>query len=287
MRREPAALGSEERTLLPLTELREISDTVATLMKLADPEQPVSLDKLMGEFAPLEHSQNGRPAWGRLAMIALLLVGFGAAWQWTPLAEFATADRVADWARQFANAPWAPFATLIAYTPASVIMFPRPLITLFGVIAFGPWLGFAYAMAGNLLTAFLSFVVGKYLDRNTVRKLAGPSLNRISAVLRQRGIVAMTALRLVPLAPFAVPGIVAGAAHIKLWHFMAGSALGLLPGVLATTVFGDALQAALHDPSQVNYWLVGGVAAVFVVGTLWVRRWLLTTRLREERLPHP
>ena len=34
-------------------------------------------------------------------------------------------------------------------------LFPRALITLFGVIAFGPWLGFAYAMSGILLAAFL------------------------------------------------------------------------------------------------------------------------------------
>ena len=50
----------------------------------------------------------------------------------------------------------------------------------------------------------------------------------------------MTLLRLVPLAPFAVESIVAGAIRMKLWHVVLGTAIGLLPGTLATTVFGDA-----------------------------------------------
>ena len=78
-------------------------------------------------------------------------------------------------------------------------------------------------------------------------------------MLRQRGLVAMTALRLVPLAPFAVEGVIAGAIRITLRDFMLGTALGMLPGTLAATVFGDQLEAALRDPADVNLWLIAGV----------------------------
>ena len=140
-------------------------------------------------------------------------------------------------------------------------MFPRPLITLFAVVAFGPWLGFVYAMLGIELAAWVSFVLGKKLDRDTVRRIAGTKLNRIIQVLRRRGLLAMTALRLVPLAPFIVEGVVAGAVRVKLWHFMVGTAIGMLPGTLTATVFGDQLQVWLEDPSQINYWLIALGAA--------------------------
>ena len=69
-------------------------------------------------------------------------------------------------------------------------------------------------------------MLGQKLDRDTVRRVAGAKLNGILQVLRRRGLLAMTALRLVPLAPFAVEGVVAGAVRVKLWDFMIGTAIG-------------------------------------------------------------
>jgi uncharacterized membrane protein YdjX (TVP38/TMEM64 family) len=162
---------------------------------------------------------------------------------------------------------------MAAYTPASFTMFPRPLITLFAVVAFGPWLGVGYALAGILLAAASNYYVGRMMNRATVRKIAGNRLNRISEVLRRRGLIAMTAVRLVPIAPFAVVGLVAGAIRVRLHHFIAGTFLGMLPGALATTVFGDQLTAALRDPGLINYWLIAGVVVVFAIGIFAVRRW--------------
>jgi uncharacterized membrane protein YdjX (TVP38/TMEM64 family) len=113
------------------------------------------------------------------------------------------------------------------------------------------------------------------LNRGTVRRVAGPKLNRMIEVLRKRGVLAITALRLVPIAPFAIEGLVAGAVRIKLWHFLLGTALGTAPGTLAATVFGNQLQAALHDPRSVNYWLVGGALVLLAAATWFVRRWLI------------
>lgn len=282
LRRPPAALGSEEHTLQTFDEASQAADPFPGVAELADPERPVSLRQLIPQFAPTDGGGHRGPAWGRLIAIALLLAAFGAAWQWTPLSEFATAAQIKEWADRFADTWWAPLAVVIAFTPACVTMFPRPLITLFAVIAFGPWYGFALGMIGNLLAGWLSFIAGARLSPETLRRLAGPNFHRISTVLRQRGVMAVTAVRLVPLAPYAIPGMVAGAARVRPWHYMVGTFLGLLPGSLATTVFGGAMEAALEDPHRVNYWIVGSVTVVFVVGTWWVRRWLLTTRLHEE-----
>jgi len=119
--------------------------------------------------------------------------------------------------------------------------------------------------------------MGRHMRRDTVRRLTGAKLDRMIEVLKKHGLVAMTLLRLVPLAPFAVEGLVAGAVGVRLWEFMLGTALGMLPGTLAATVFGDQMQAALEDPSQTNYWLIGAVVALVIVATLLVRRWLLNS----------
>ena len=115
------------------------------------------------------------------------------------------------------------------------------------------------------------------MSRQTVRRVAGSNLNKIIDVMRRRGLIAMTALRLVPLAPFIVEGIVAGALRIKLWHFMVGTAIGMLPGTLAATILSDQLQAALESPGDVNYWLVAAAVLLVALATWFVRRWLLSS----------
>ncbi len=276
------ALASDGRTLRRLDHEPEASDTVMSIAGLADPEQPVELESLIGQFAPRNEVRRHVGHWARVLGLVLLVAGLTALWRLTPLADYLTAERITGWAQAFARERWAPLVVVGAHVVSAAIMFPRPLITLFAVVAFGPWLGFVWSMCGILFAAFLTYLAGTRLDRSLVRRLSGRQLERIIQVLRERGLVAMTALRLVPLAPFAVEGVIAGAIRVKLRDFMIGTGLGMLPGTMAATVFGDQLQAGLRDPGQVNYWLIGGVVLALVAASLLVRRWLLTTELRRE-----
>jgi uncharacterized membrane protein YdjX (TVP38/TMEM64 family) len=225
------------------------------------------------------------PAWGKLALIALAAAALTTLWRYTPLAEIVAAERVIQWARSAGDLWWAPFAVIAAYTPAAFVMFPRPLITLFAVIAFGPWLGFATSMTGILGAALATYYAGRILPRHTVRSLAGEKLERMSTVLRRRGLLAVFAVRIIPVAPFAIEGMIAGAVCIKLWHYAAGTVLGMAPGTLTTTVFGDQFATAIEDPSRINYWLVAAVAVFFAVLIWYVRRWFAKEDRRARGAP--
>lgn len=214
-----------------------------------------------------------RPAWGKLAAIVLACAALAAAWRYTPLSELVTPERIIAWARAVRGTGWAPVAVVLVYTPAAFIMFPRPLLTLLTVIAFGPWLGFAYGMAGILLSAAATYYAGRVMRPATVERLAGGNLDAVRAKLRRHGLAAMTAIRIVPVAPFALEGILAGAMRVKLWQYMLGTFFGMVPGVLATSVFGDQIAHALEDPSTINWWLIGAVLVGFVLLTVLVRRW--------------
>lgn len=283
-------LQRDERTLKPLTDLPQIPEAVLTLASVVDPEKPVELADLVKIFNPdvdgaVVMVRRAAPAWIRIAVVIAAVAGLTALWKFTPLVELLDARQITAWAREFGGQWWAPLLTMAAYTPAAATMFPRPLITLFAVIAFGPWMGFAYAMLGIELSAWVTFVAGKQFNRDTVRRVAGSKLNDVIQVLRRRGLLAITALRLVPLAPFAVEGIVAGAVGVKLWHFMLGTAIGMLPGTLTATVFGGQLEAALDDQGKVNYWLIGAALAAMAIVTLLVRRWLITSTANAATQP--
>ena len=213
------------------------------------------------------------PAGGKIALFALVVAALSALWRYTPIGKYLTPERVFDWAQTFGQQWWAPLAVIAAYTPACFTMFPRPLITLFAVIAFGPWLGFAYSMTGILLAALVTYYVGVKLPEDTVRRLAGAKMDGVADVLRRRGLIACLAVRIVPAAPFAVEGFIAGNIGIKVSDFLLGTFLGMLPGTLTTTVFGDQIQTALEDPSKINWWLVAGVLLMFAVMIYFVKRW--------------
>jgi uncharacterized membrane protein YdjX (TVP38/TMEM64 family) len=128
-------------------------------------------------------------------------------------------------------------------------------------------------MGGIMLASLVTYYAGRLLPADTVRRLAGAKMDEMTDVLRKRGLVAVFAVRIVPVAPFAIEGMVAGRVGIKLWQFMLGTFLGMLPGTLTTTVFGDQIQNALEDPSRINWVLVAGVVVLFIVMGLVVRRW--------------
>jgi phospholipase D1/2 len=218
--------------------------------------------------------QGRGPAWGKIAAIAVAVALLAAAWRWTPLAEIATAENILAWSRTVRSTWWAPFVLVAAYVVGAFVLFPRPVITLVSVLTFGVWLGVAYGMAGVLVAALVTYAAGRLLPEATVRRIAGDALESVGKKLREHGIVAIFAANMLPTPPFAVQNMIAGAVRIRLWQFMLGTFLALLPAVLAWTVFGDQISAALEDSSKVSYWAIGAVVVLFAAFLYLTRRWL-------------
>jgi uncharacterized membrane protein YdjX (TVP38/TMEM64 family) len=214
------------------------------------------------------------PAWGKIALIAAAIALLAAAWRWTPLAEIVTAQNILTWTRAVRATWWSPFVLIAAYTVGAFVLFPRPLLTLVSVLTFGVWRGLAYSTAGVLLAALITYYVGRTLRQQTVRRLAGDNVDAVGKPLREHGVAAVFAANMMPTPPFVVQNIIAGAVRIRLWQYMLGTFLALLPGLVAWTVFGDQLTHALEDASDVSYWLIGGALVLLAAFIYLSRRWL-------------
>lgn len=214
-----------------------------------------------------------RSRWVHIVVAVLVLASLAALWRFTPLAEYLDRERIEGWAEAVRSTPWAPIAIVLAYTPAAFLLFPRPAITLLAVIAFGRWAGFGYAMVGILLSALAAYWAGKLLPMSAVRRYAGRHVDKMKEALQRHGVLAVFLMRVVPTAPHAVASALAGALRVRLWHFTLGTSLGMLPGVLAATVFGGELAAALEEPGKASGWLAGGALALLGVSAVAVRWW--------------
>jgi phospholipase D1/2 len=281
--------GQQRR--LAYLEAPELSEALMKAAAIGDMEQPIGIDGLVHDLAHTEQvvpvEKAARRPWLTLAILLAAVAGFAALWRFTPLATVVTSEKVIAVANAFADNWWAPLVLVLAYTPASMIMFPRPLITMAAVVVFGPWEGFTYAMTGVVLAGTVGYGMGRMVHRDTVRRLAGGRLNRLTAVLQRRGILAVTLVRLVPIAPYLVVNVVMGAMRIRLHHFVIGTFLGMLPGGLAATVLSDQVAAALVNPARVNPWLVAAGILLFA-SLAWsghrLLRWLDERETRKQRM---
>lgn len=280
-----ATLNHEERALQPLRELTDLPDALMAAISITDPERPVALERLVAEFAAADDTVPARrgPRWSVLVGIALILGALAAAWRYTPLSDIATADNLTSWARDLARYPWAPLALVLSYTPASFLMFPRPLITLAAVIAFGAWAAFGLAMAGIGIAASLCYVIGRRLSRNAVRRIAGERLHRVCQAVKRGGILTMISVRVVPIAPFIVTSMACGAFRVRYRDFAIGTLIGMLPGTLVATVFGSTLQRYLESPEDINGWLLVPVLGIFALAVYALSRYL--KHLSAKELP--
>jgi phospholipase D1/2 len=160
---------------------------------------------------------------------------------------------------------------------AGLAMFPITLLIIVTVLAFGPFTGFACAFTGALSCALIGYGLGAFLGRNTIRHIAGNRLNRISKRLAKQGLLAVVLTRIVPIAPFTIINLVAGASHIRLKDFALGTAIGMGPGIAATTLFTDRIRAMLEEPSWGN-----GLILAMVFGSIALAGYGLITWLRNR-----
>ena len=119
-----------------------------------------------------------------------------------------------------------------------------------------------------------------------MRKLAGTRVNDLSRRLAKRGLIAIAFVRMLPIAPFSIVNVVAGASHIRWSDFLLGTVIGLLPGIVTMTFFVDRAIAALRRPSPGTLGLLA-LALALIVALVWVLRRMLRGHDRDDPAPAP
>lgn len=266
---ESLAGACEDRRLRPTSLARPPSGLNVAL--LVDTEAPIDAEHFLRRYLP---DARLTPAWRRyvvLGVTLLVLAGLAYLWRWSPLAESIQPRRAIEMLQPFVDHPLAPAAVLGAFVVGGLTMAPVTVLMLLTAMLFGPWVGGMLNMAGALLSAWALYGVGSLLGRSTVRTVAGTKLDRLSRRLSKQGFLGVVAVRLVPVAPYSVVNLAAGAFRIRLRDFMVGTAVGMAPGTLALAFFGGSLRDLVLHPDPVRLvWLLGAAVALVAL-TFWLR----------------
>ena len=269
------ALRGNERTLTPIPHVIDPEiDAAVPEGPLIDPERPVDPDELVDAIVPREDRPRAGLRIAGVTALVLAVAALAAAWRWGPLQQWLSIDTMAAAVSAVQGEPSAPLWVLGVYVLASLAAMPITVLIVVTALVFSPAAGFGYALTGSLLASGVTFALGRWLGRDTVRRLAGARLNELSRRLGNGGVLAVLVLRLVPAAPFTLVNLVSGATHLRARDFLLGTALGLTPGIFAVTVFSDRLAVALWHPSALTLGLLAGAAVLIAAGAFAIYRWL-------------
>jgi uncharacterized membrane protein YdjX (TVP38/TMEM64 family) len=269
--------GCTGRSLLPVTQtpLPE-AESAAILADLGDAERPIALPVFVRDFVGERPPARRVGKLARLVGIALLVITLVLGWRLTPLADFTDPERVRRWAATLAEMDGAPAVVVGAFVLGSLIAFPVTLMIAATAATFGPLFGFIYAALGALVSGVVTYFLGVWLGRGTLDALAGPRINRIRRGIRRRGVLAIAVVRLLPIAPFTLVNLVAGASRIPLMDFVLGTAIGILPGLAVMSLLGHQIFNVMTQPTLGNAVLfilavMGWVALSIAVQALMLR----------------
>jgi uncharacterized membrane protein YdjX (TVP38/TMEM64 family) len=135
------------------------------------------------------------------------------------------------------------------------------------------------SLLGCILSAILLHAIGRQLGRKNVARLAGKRLNRINRLIARQGVLAVAAVRMVPIAPYSLVNLAAGAVHVPLRDFVYGTLLGMSPGVVGITFFTNRLEQMIHSPNALNLIVLIGTLSIMLLGIVALRRWIASKQV--------
>lgn len=218
--------------------------------------------------------RRGRGAVVRLLALGALLLGLGAL---AVLTGGALWDDVSTWVDSLGL--WGPLVFALCYVLAVAAMVPGSVLNASAGALFGVGVGTLAVLAGATAGAALSFGIARVLGRPAVARYLGTGrIARLDALLSRRAFESVLVLRMASVFPFGAVNYGAGVAGVRFAPYIAGTALGIVPGTLVYTGLGDALR----EPGSPLVW-VAPVGLVLLSAFSWWLARLVRSRTAAER----
>jgi len=151
------------------------------------------------------------------------------------------------------NGPWGLPMTVLLFIVTSFLAAPQFVLFAAAVVAFGPWLGCAYAMIGTIVAAWIHFIIGRLGGAKLVERYGGNTINRLSRFIGRNDFLASLIVRSVPTAPAVIVNMAFGASQANFWRYTAGVIVGSIPKSLLSPCWASPYSppwaAASRSPS--------------------------------------
>ncbi|CAL1692027.1 hypothetical protein MMB232_02183 [Brevundimonas subvibrioides] len=180
-------------------------------------------------------------------------------------------ERLEAWLQGFHDGPIGFAAVVVVFVVSAFLGVPQFILIAASVVAFGPWSGFAYSWVATIVSAGVTYWLGRGPTARAIEKLGGRTTERLARFVGRNAFYASFMIRNVPSAPFIVVNMAFGAARASFPAFLAGCALGVLPKTALVAFFGGSFMSAVRGDGVWTSVILAGVAVVWLALMLAVR----------------
>jgi uncharacterized membrane protein YdjX (TVP38/TMEM64 family) len=155
---------------------------------------------------------------------------------------------------------WGIVILALVYIAATLALLPCAPLSIAAGLAYGLWV-FPLVMLAALAGASLAFLLARHVAHDAVHAWADRHPRWAAGIeaISTDGWSIVLLLRLSPVIPFNVQNYLFGVTDIRLPHYIAATAIGLLPGTavfVALGAFGSGIEG---DTNRMATWLMFGV----------------------------
>ncbi len=253
-------------------------DLSGVVEEVVDPARPLGADFIHKPTIGTRVSRMHASTIAKLALALILIAALPLAWNYTRMAALADPEWVGNTLADLARGRWTPLIMIGVFIVGGLVAFPVTVLIAVTAATFGPKAGFAYAATGCLASALVGYLLGAQLGRDFLRDYLGPRLDRIRRRLVKQGVLAVATVRLLPVAPFTLINLVAGASQIKLQDYLIGTVLGMAPGLVIMSVLGYQVVEIMKAPTAANVAILAGAILGWIAVSFGIQ--ILITKFR-------
>lgn len=159
---------------------------------------------------------------------------------------------------------WGPIVYMIMFS----VIPSGAVIAIAGGMTFGFYHGSVYTLIGAVIGSSLAFYISRFLGRAALEKRFNPKIKDIDEHIRRGGFLMILILRLIPIVPFNLVSYGAGLANIGFKDYFAATLIGIIPGVLVFTSFGDKAM----DITSPQFILTSAILAAMILASVLLKR---------------
>lgn len=142
----------------------------------------------------------------------------------------------------------APVAGVAVGAALLVALVPRTPISLACGVLFGAVTGTICAVILALVAATVTFVAGRWLGREFVQRRAGRRWAKLEEWISRDGVLAVAAVRALPIGPYGLSGYAYGSSSVAVRHYALGTLIAATPSAITYAILG----AAVVRPGALN-----------------------------------
>ncbi|MEI9904075.1 MAG: VTT domain-containing protein [Asticcacaulis sp.] len=180
------------------------------------------------------------------------------------------------WMAQYQHSPLAIVIVTIVFCVSALFGAPQFVLIAACVVAFGPVWGSIYSWFATLVSAAMTFYMGRFLGRfgghGWLEKFTGGRLSKMTDYIGRNAFSASFIIRNLPSAPAIVVNMAFGASRAAFPGFILGCALGIIPKTVLVAMLGTSYSSLARGGNWKMSLLMAALALAWLGLMLLARR---------------